>query len=98
METMEYLKNCSVFFTLQTTRLQSPGATEDKYVKLVSMNVVKVCRSLGVRIYLFLTSAPDRGKLLFSGSGHFIPQDNSPQCAQNSGLGGLQTRSGTLEK
>ena len=40
METMEYLKNCTLFFTLQTTRLQSPAATEDKYVKVVSMNVV----------------------------------------------------------
>jgi hypothetical protein len=73
METVEYLKNCSLFFTLQTTCLQSPGATDDKYVKVVCMNVVKVCRALGVQIYLFLTSAPDRGKLLVSGSGHFYP-------------------------
>jgi hypothetical protein len=78
---MERLRNCSMFFTLQKTRLQSPGATDDKYVKIVSVNVVNVCTALEVQIYSFLTSAPDRGELLLLGSGHFNPQDNSPQCA-----------------
>ena len=99
METVEYLKNCSLCFMLQTTCLQSPGATDDRYVKVVSMKVVKVCRTLEVQIYPFLTSVPDRVELLVSGCSHFPPpQDNSPHCAQNSGLGGLQTRSGALEK
>ena len=55
METMQYLKNCSLFFMLQTRRLQSPGAT-DKYIKVVAVNGVNhVYRGVEVQIYSFLT-------------------------------------------
>jgi hypothetical protein len=99
---MEFLKNWSLFFMLQTSRQQSLGATDGRYVKVVPLIGVKVCRGVEVQLYSFLTSARDIhvGELLASRSGHFthLPQDKRSQCAQNRGLSGLQYRSDPLKK